>query len=84
MNPQDKIYAASETSISNPNETKSIIIAFVVSFVFAFLSFFLLQENVEVAAIKLILIGIVFFLIRLYLFITKIKVYNTERGETGK
>lgn len=84
MNPQDKIYASSGTSISNPNETKSIIIAFVIAFVFAFISFFLLNENIRIGFFKLFLIAAIFFGVRLYLFVTKIKVYNTERGETGK
>lgn len=84
MNPQDKIYATTGTNVSNPNEAKSTVFAFVVAFVLALITFFLLDEDISVAFIKILFVGIIFFGVRLYLFITRIRVYNTERGETGK
>lgn len=84
MNPQDKIYATTGTNVSNPNETKSTVFAFVIAFVLALITFFLLDEDINVAFIKILFVGIIFFGVRLYLFITRIRVYNTERGETGK
>lgn len=84
MNPQDKIYATTGVNISNPNETKSTVFAFVIAIVMALISFFLINEDIRVAFIKILAIGIIFFGVRLYLFMTRIRVYNTERGETGK
>lgn len=84
MNPQDKIYATAGGSISNPNETKSTVLAFAISILFAVITFFLLSESNSAAFIKTFLIALVFFLARLYLFTTRIKVYNTERGEFGR
>ncbi len=84
MNPQDKVYATAGGSISNPNETKSAVIAFAVSIIFALIAFFLLSESNSSAFIKIFIIAAIFFAARLYLFITRIKVYNTERGELGR
>lgn len=84
MNPQDKIYATSGVSVINPNETKSTIYAFAISFVLALVTFFLLDEDVGVTFLKIFFIGVVFFGARLYLFMARVRVYNTERGEAGK
>ncbi|MDR0934920.1 MAG: hypothetical protein LBM03_01270 [Erysipelotrichaceae bacterium] len=84
MNPQDKIYATSSGAVTNPNEIKSAVIAFVVSALIAFISFFLLEENVTTVFIKILIIGLIFFIVRAILFTLKVKAYTTSRGETSK
>ena len=89
MNPQDKLYAETSEgeSISNPNETTSLIIAVIVSSIIGFLTYFLLGEPVVLPAfaiLKLAIIGFVFLLCRIYLFVKKTQAFTTSRGERGK
>lgn len=85
MNPQNEQYATIGEEISNPNENKSTIMAFVFSFVIAFISYALFNEsNMEtgsflLATIKILLIAIALFASTLSMFILKIKAYYYER-----
>ena len=81
MNPKDNLYAAIGTNVNNPNETTSAILTFVISFAMMGISFFLISTEVAYAFVKLFLIGLVFFLVRLLLFVLKIKGYGTSRAE---
>lgn len=79
MNPQNRLYQTTGKEEKNPNETKSTIIAFFVSAVFAFVSFFLMKENIKVVFVKLLLISIVFCVLRIYFFYARIKLYYKEK-----
>lgn len=79
MNPQIAQYAATGTHTNNPNEVKSTIYAFLISAFMAFLVFALIGEGVTMFWIKAMILGIVFFIARLYLYVMKIKVYYKEK-----
>ena len=90
MNPQNEIYATEGGSISNPNERKSTIIGFIVSFFFALVGFVLLRESFrktgsfDGAFIKLLLIGLAFAGSCILLFFLKIKAYYIDRQEATR
>lgn len=79
MNPQIAQYAATGTHTNNPNEVKSTIYAFILSILMAFLVFTLIEEGVTLFWIKAMILGITFFIVRLYLYVMKIKVYYKEK-----
>ncbi len=79
MNPQNQQYQTTGKSQKNPNETKSTIFAFITSFVFAFISFFLMKEDIRVVFIKLLFLSLIFCVIRIYLFYMKVNLYYKEK-----
>ena len=85
MNPQNEQYATVGEEISNPNENKSTIMAFVLSFAIALVSYALFNEsNAEtgsflLATIKILLISIAIFASSLTMFLLKVKAYYYER-----
>lgn len=80
MNPQIELYATIGSSENNKNETKSTIIAFLGAFAFAFAAFIFLKEALENSPyIKLMIIGLVFMLFRVYMLLNKIKLYYKEK-----
>ncbi|NCA95455.1 MAG: hypothetical protein EOM74_00580 [Methanomicrobia archaeon] len=86
MNPQNEQYATAGGQISNPNETKATISAFILSFAFALITLgFLIEEQVKpeisfnLAFVKMLLLGIVFIGVAIYMFIEKIKAYYYDR-----
>ena len=80
MNPQIEMYATIGNNENNPNETKSTIMAFLISFAVAFMVFvFLKEKDNNGPYLKLLLIGIGFLILRGYLFLTKIKLYYKEK-----
>ena len=79
MNPQIAQYAATGTHTNNPNEVKSTLYAFLLSAFMAFLVFALISEGVTLFWIKAMILGIIFFMVRLYFYIMKIKVYYKEK-----
>ena len=79
MNPQNRLYQTTGKGDKNPNELKSTIIAFLASALFAFISFFLMKENINVVFVKLLFISLIFCAVRVYLFYTKIKLYYKEK-----
>ena len=85
MNPQDRLYSETgEGNITNPNETISTVLAFVVTAIFTFISYFFIKENIMNAFYKIALVGFVFLAARIALFLLKIKGYRTSRGERGR
>ena len=87
MNPQDKLYAetGNAKTVNNPNETTSMIIAIIISFVAALLIYVYAGETITyAAALKLMIIAILFLGFRIYLFTSKVFAYSTSRGERGK
>ena len=79
MNPQNEQYQTSGEHQRNPNELKSTIIAFISAFVFAFFAYFLLAEDVHVVYTKLLFIGALYLIMRLYLLFTRISLYYKEK-----
>ena len=86
MNPQNEQYATSGGQISNPNETKATLSAFIISFLVALIALGLMIEeqfkpevNFNLAFLKLMLLGIVFLGTNIYMFIAKIKAYYYDR-----
>ena len=79
MNPQIEIYATVGSSDSNPNETKSTIWAFIISFIVAAAMLLLLLEGGKYTFLKLALVGIAVLAYRAWLFFTKIRLYYKEK-----
>lgn len=79
MNPQNRLYQTTGKQQKNPNEFKSTLIAFLLSAIFAFISFFLMSENISIVFVKLLFIALAFCGFRIYLFYTRIKLYYKEK-----
>jgi len=79
MNPQNEQYATSGTVMNNPNSNKATLTAFLISFAVFGASLLLFTENAVTACVKLMLIGIAFFIMRAYLFVVKVRVYYREK-----
>ena len=79
MNPQTEEYATTGTHHGNPNETKSTIIAFVISALIAFIFLFLLNENVATVWTKIAFIGLAYLGWNIYMYISKVRVYYKEK-----
>lgn len=79
MNPQNSQYQTTGDHNKNPNETKSIIIAFITTFIFAFITFFLITENYKAMFGKIAVLSIAFMIIRIYLYFTRVKLYYKEK-----
>ena len=85
MNPQDRLYSETgEGNISNPNETLSTVLAYVVTLINTGLAFLFLNINSLDAFNKIALVGVLFLAARIGLFVLKIKGYRTSRGERGR
>lgn len=79
MNPQNEQYATTGEVNNNPNERKSTILAFLISFLVFGLSLFFFMEKAKFTWLKLAVIGFVFAVSRIYFYFTKIKVYYGEK-----
>lgn len=80
MNPQIELYSTIGNSDSNPNETKSTLMAFLASFITAVAILMFLTESAKnMPYIKLAVIAIVIMLLRFYMLSTKIKLYYKEK-----
>lgn len=84
MNPQNEQYATTGVTVDNPNENRSIGLAFVISFIYAVCAYKLLSEsslyynNLTIGSLKLLLISLALFISIFYLFIKRIKAYYYE------
>ena len=79
MNPQNQHYQTTGSHNKNPNELKSTLLAFFMTFLFAFATFTFIQEEFATVFGKLLLISSIFFIFRTYLYFTKIKLYYKEK-----
>ncbi len=85
MNPQNEQYATIGESIDNPNEKNSTLLAFVLSFVIALISFGLFNESsirtggFTQASIKIAIIGLALLAFAFGSFALRIKAYYYER-----
>lgn len=81
MNPQNEQYASTGVVSDNPNENKSTLLAFILSFAYAIIAFMLFNESgiqygsYLSACVRLLLISLVYFGCCLVLFVKKIKAY---------
>ena len=81
MNPQDRLYAEVGSNVTNPNETISSVLTFIISFAFMGITFFLVSREIRTAFYQILIISFIFFAARLLLFVLKIKGYGTSRAE---
>ena len=85
MNPQNEVYATTGSDFNNPNETRSTVVAFVVSFIITGLFYLILSESIKMtgsytsAFVRLLLISALLFAGFLYLFIKKIQAFYFEK-----
>lgn len=79
MNSQADQYSTIGVDFNNPNETKATVIGFVLSALFTFLFYFFTDGGVVVSLIKCSVIAFVFLVARIYLYVTRIKLYFKEK-----
>lgn len=79
MNPQSRLYASVGGSVSNPNETKSTVYAFLVSFLTAIAMFLLLFEGAGNVYLKFILVATGALIYRTWMFFSMVKLYYKEK-----
>lgn len=79
MNPQNQEYATTGNHNNNRNIIKSNLLGILLSALFAFFTYFLINENMKTVWVKLMLVAIMYMAFRLYLYISKIKVYYKEK-----
>lgn len=78
MNPQNLEYSTTGTHANNKNESKSSMSAIVISAIFTFLTYFFISENASVVWVKLLVVAFIYLVLRIYLYISKIKLYYKE------
>ncbi len=79
MNPQSQLYASVGSTVSNPNEAKSTVAAFLVSFLTAALIFILLLEGGGGVYIKFIAGALGILVLRVWHFFSMLKLYYKEK-----
>lgn len=78
MNSQAQQFATFASQTNNPNESKSIITTFVISFLFAGFWMFLAMENAKTAWYKVLPLALGYMIIKIYFYFLRIKVYYKE------
>ena len=82
MNPKVELYAEVGGAISiNPNEAKSSALAFILSFLFAYLVFFFVGQSVTDGFYRVLIVSALFLLARIILFVRKIRAYGMSTYE---
>lgn len=79
MNPQIELYATVGNSDSNPNETKSTVTAFLISFVITAAVFLLLIEGKGNVFLKFAIVSFFALCYRAYIFFAKLRLYYNEK-----
>ena len=79
MNPQIELYATVGNTESNPNETRSTVTAFLLSFIVALAVFLLLLEGSGYVFTKLIIVSALALCYRVYIFFAKLRLYYNDR-----
>jgi hypothetical protein len=80
MNPQNEVYATMGSTESNPNEAKATALAFILSFATALMVFLILQMREPYNLyLKIMLVGIAAFAIKLFTFYQNVKLYYKEK-----
>lgn len=78
MNPQAQQYQTTGGEIYNPNEMKSTIYLFVLSGIFAFITYFFIKSGSSFI-LKIAFAGVVLLLIRMWLYQNKVSLYFKEK-----
>ena len=79
MNPQYEQYATFAEQSNNPNENKSSLLMFVLSFLFALVIFVLVGEGITKIWIKASVVALVLAIFKIFTFFLKIKIYYKEK-----
>lgn len=79
MNPQNEQYATVGGTLDNPNERNSTVFGFLMSFLTAFLTYFIMGEGQTTAILKMMLVALAFLAFRTYLLFTRIRLYYAEK-----
>ena len=79
MHPQHDQYATLGMSIDNPNERNSTILAFLLSALFTLVMYVIMSEGQTKAVIKIAIVALVFLAARVYLYLTRIRLYYAEK-----
>ena len=79
MNPQIELYATVGNSDNNPNETKSTVTAFLISFFITLAVFLLLVEGEGNVFGKFALVSFAVLCYRVYIFFAKLRLYYNEK-----
>lgn len=84
--PRNEAYETEGQGAKNPNENTSVVVAFIISVLFAFFVFFFFNEQVKAksttfvdAAFRLFLISLVIFVSNAILYFLKLKAFFLER-----
>lgn len=78
-NPKVNDYAVKgDAVVDNPNIAKALVIGFIFSTVIGVVSLLLLIDNYKTGWLRIVLIAAAFFLMRLYLYTSNLKVYFNE------
>ena len=87
INPLNELYATTGSDVSSENENKSMMIAFVLSIIFAAYAFLLFNEatvstdSLSIVCIKLLIIGALLAFYFIMTFFLKIKAYYAQSKE---
>lgn len=79
MNPQTEQYVTTGTHVNNPNETKTTLIAFLMSAVMTFVFYFLISESSKYVFAKVLGIAVIYFGWNLFMYLSKIKTFFKEK-----
>ena len=78
MNPQAQQYQTTGGDIYNPNEMKSTIYLFVLSGIFAFISYFFIKSGSSFI-LKIAFVGVMLLILRMWLYQNKVSLYFKEK-----
>lgn len=78
LNPQILEFATIGNHSYNKNETKSNLAAIILSALFTLLTYFFISENPDIVWVKLLLFAMIYLILRIYLYSSKIKIYYKE------
>ena len=79
MNPQYAQYATFSEQSNNPNENKSSLLVFLISFLVAIIVLLLSTESMKWVWVKVAIGSVLFAAFRVYVYFLKIKVYYKEK-----
>ncbi len=78
MNPQSQQYQTTGGEVYNPNEMKSTICLFVLSGIFAFISYFFIKSGSSFI-LKIAFVGVMLLILRMWLYQNKVSLYFKEK-----
>ncbi len=79
MNPQTEQYGSTGEHSHNPNETLSSVFAILIPALVSAIFFFLQKENASLVWVKLFFIGFCLFALKIFTYLTKIRLYYKEK-----